>query len=249
MIRALIIFVMQWAVLGFAGDKTATMEDLEALAKEGHWAELLGEASAVRPAARTPRWKELVEKAAEDRLQNHADESHPAELARVYPSLLKAESFRKYAGDAAVTEFEKCTEGYAHTACTDRLVKFLQQLKPTPDVALKAGKAIGLKFNQSEGIRAYRLGIDEKNKALCSDESVKYSVLSALNIPKSDTLDWAKEIAGKHCFAEMRESVESAIDKDGSGYTATNGCDVLKGKGSLKGLRAKRCNQLLSKKS
>lgn len=249
MFRAFIIFVMQWSVLGLAVDKTATMEDLEALAKEENWSELLTEATLVRPASRTPRWKELVEKAAEDRLKNHADESHPSELARLYPSLLKAESFKKLAGDAAVGEFEKCTDGYAHTACTDRLVKFLEQLKPTSEVALKAGKAIGLRFNQSEGIRAYRLAIDEKNKALCSDESVKHSVLTALNIPKSDTLEWAKDIAGRFCFAEMRESVETAIDKDGTGYTATNGCAVLKGKNSLKGLRAKRCNQLLSKKS
>lgn len=248
MIRAFIIFAMQWSALGLAAEKVATMEDLEALAKEEHWSELLNEASAVRPAARTPRWKELVEKAAEDRLKNHADESHPAELARVYPSLLKAESFRKLAGDVAVFEFEKCTDGYAHTACTDRLVKFLEQLKPTPEIALKAGKAIGKRFNQSESIRAYRLGIDDKNRTLCADESVKYSVVTALNIPKSDTLEWAKEIAGKYCFSEMRESVETALDKDGSGYTATNACAVLKGKNTLKGLRAKRCNQLLGKK-
>lgn len=249
MLRTIIIFVLQWAVLAIAGDnKVATMEDLEALAKEGDWAGIVKEATDVRPAARTPRWKELVEKAAEEDLKNNAGDPHPSELVSRYPFLAKSSAFQKISGEAAVKEFEKCTEGYAHHACTDRLEKFLGQVHPPTDAILKAGQAINVRFNPSEGIRAFRFGIDEKNKSLCKEEAVQHSVISALGVPKAPTLDWAKDIATKFCFAELRQAVETEIDRSGTGYVAINGCAVLKANSTLKGLRAKRCNQLLSKK-
>ena len=241
--------------------KSYDLTDLEALAKQSAWQELLDHAEDVAPAQRTDRWAKLVEEAGTNVLADLETEKltisalvRVDELTHRYPMLKKSKPFMAKRADIGMRAFERCFaasgEDNADTeACAQRLSGFSDG---DPDNAELARRAIALiekhlTANTSSALPLYaRLIGGKKDAKDCGSGGAKRAVITSLELDKTDSrVAAAQGIASKLCWDEMKEALVDALGQPHANpHYFENSCGFLVEKKALGNLMTKRCNAL-----
>lgn len=235
------------------------LADLDALAKQAAWQELLDHADNIAPSQRTAHWSELVEQAAVGMVSELDTErltytALPAvdELARRYPVLKHSKPFMAKRANVGLRVFTRCFDlagdsGADAKMCGERLAGFADA---DPDNLELARQALGLIESRIHFRSAapftiyYRLIRNDKKQ--CSNDGAKWAVIEALALDKSDArVAQARELASTTCWGQMQNQLVDALTTahDGAHYFE-NSCGFLVDKKALATLQTNRCKAL-----
>lgn len=237
------------------------LADLDALAKQSSWQELLDHAEDIAPSQRTAKWSELVETAAVGVLAG-LDTDKVAftglgtadDLTRRYPLLKKSKAFMTKRADVGLRAFTRCFEltrrdNTATKACADRLAGFADGDPDNVDVSRRAIALIDANIHYRTAAAFsiyYRLIGKTKGAKECSNDAAKWSVIEALALDKSDPrVAQAREVASTTCWDQMQNQIVDALTTphDGAHYFE-NSCGFLVDKKALASLQTNRCKAL-----
>jgi hypothetical protein len=234
-----------------------TMPDLQALAKQQSWSELLDQAQRVDPSARTTAWNQLVRSAGLNvitAIEKDSDSDWRAaeRLVAVVPDIerkytfLKADKPYVQAKAALITRaVEACARndtfgcGSVIEALADGVDKF------------PAGTARSIAFmiseekTPSDAIHFWALAAAEDVEA-CRDGRAERSVLGVLRGGKTGKPVADAQRAAASCYAVIETAlVRELIDTDEKAKPQPaflrNACSVLKTHGKLTVLKKKKC--------
>jgi len=224
----------------------ATMDDLQALAKQRSYAELLERAEDVAPAARTDAWQGLVATAAAGVVgaaptgKDPFAEVHTADtlLAR-YSFLDKRAAFVTVRDDAVLKGLARCTSANSES-CIEQFVPYEPSLGAAG--SLKAGKML-----RRYGAVPYRpmllfaKATSAKDGAACKDPDVADAVIAALDLPREQaSVKAAQEVAFESCWPALQARLRSTMISAGSSRLL-NSCKQLRAKKALTTLQEELC--------
>jgi hypothetical protein len=257
--RACLAAVLLAAAIAHA--KGYELADLDALAKQAAWQELLDHAEDIPPSQRTAHWSQLVEQAAIAAITDVDTDkatfggvAAADELARRYPLLKKSKPFMAKRADIGVRAFTRCFDlagdsASGAKACGERLAGFADG---DPDNVDLARRAIGLIESRIHFRSAapfsiyYRLIGKQKGGKECGNDGAKWAVIEALALDKSDPrVAEAREVASVTCWDQMQNQIVDALQMphDGAHYFE-NSCGFLVEKKALATLQTNRCKAL-----
>jgi hypothetical protein len=241
--------------------KSYELADLDALAKQSSWQELLDHAEDIAPSQRNGHWSQLVDQAATGVLAGldtdkvtFAGLSAADDLTRRYPQLKSSRPFMAKRADLGVRAFSRCFElagdsAGAAKACGERLAGFSDG---DPDNVELSRRALGLiesriHFHSAAPFSIYyRLIGKQKAAKECSNAGAKWAVIEALALDKADPrVAQAREIASATCWGQMQDQLVDALGSphDGAHYFE-NSCGFLVEKKALASLQTNRCKAL-----
>jgi hypothetical protein len=241
--------------------KSYDLADLETLAKQSAWQELLDHAEDVAPALRNDRWNKLVEDAGTNVLAALDTEKLTlAALATVdqlthrYPMLAKSKPFMARRADIGMRAFTRCFEATGEDnedadACAQRLGGFADADPDNADLARRAIALIEkyLHANTSSALPLYaRLIAGKKGAKDCSSAGAKKAVITSLELEKTDPrVASARDIASRLCWDAMQNELVDALGQPHANpHYFENSCGFLVEKKALGNLMTKRCQAL-----
>lgn len=191
-------------------DKEFTKADLEALAKERAWEELLQRARDIKPSERDAGWKKLVEQAAVGRLKDIKDadfkwssvegvQSALDGIVQSYPHLKTSKPFERQGNLTMVRALKACMqESYCKGSDTDFIIKVNKFAKDRkdPDAACAAGEMLMTRMVAYTALLSFEQAVaGGKASACCKRPAVQKAVDSGIG--ESDYAEYAKRVAGK----------------------------------------------------
>ena len=226
------------------GDSPFTMADLKALEAKGQWRELVMHLDDIPPAKRDASWDALLNKAAPEFMAQSAKEKDAFEgfymashLVDKYPQLTKNKAFMEKRLEVSKSAFKECfAQSYRGARCLKAAQEFVATGENNPDSAFAIAKVVRLGQNANVAIPFFQKGVEGRKAgdALCADEDLKLSVLSALALPSDyDNAKVGRAVASGVCFDKLRPAIEGELKDSSTGYYPENACAVLKTKGAL----------------
>jgi hypothetical protein len=203
-----------------------TLADLEALAKDGAWDELLSHATDVGPAARNDRWKELVEKAAVARLADITDDElkwSPIEsteaavqnLVRSFPSLKASKTFDHGKNLAMVRALKVCLwEPSCRQTDRDWLRRVYQVVKSAEhdkEAACAAGQMVMTRMVSYTALSSFEIAVSGgPSSPCCKTKELQTAVSEGL-----DEADYQESATGvaKTCGLALKEPAKKKKKK------------------------------------
>ncbi len=232
-----VLLVMCLAAPAFADGK-ASFEDLQAMAKDGSWDELLEHAEDVPAAKRTDEWRALVTKAATNVVER--DESRASTLSARYGFLTKDPAFAKTGGGATVSVLEKCLRDERLRDPLGDCVTAFRKSKPNADTLAAGAKVIRKSWNPAAPLDLWSDAVSG-NKDLCKDESLKESVVAGLELPKDEKrAGLARTLAFETCWSSLQPVMKEKLVGASSSLLA-NSCSALRAKKALTELQTELC--------
>jgi len=227
---------MLLALPAFTG--TATLEELEALAGQSAWLELLERAEDVPPAKRNDAWRGLVTKAATAVVQT--DEARAQALSTRYGFLATHPGFSKVQGNASVTTLEKCLRrDDVKDALTDCVTTF-RKGKPKADALVEAARLIRKQWNPAAPVELYA-DAAASAKETCSDAGLAESALAALELPHDATrAAVARTLTFETCWAALAPAMKKAMVHASTSLLG-NACEPLRAKKALTEMQDELC--------
>lgn len=236
MIRFSLLLLL--AVPAFAEPK-ATFEDLQAMAAQSSWDELLERAEDVPAAKRTDEWKALVTKAATAVVER--DDSRAAALSARYRFLAEAPGFAKVNTSASVAALEKCLGNEKLKDPLGECVTTFKKSKPNADTSAAGARLIRKTWNPAAPLDLWSDAVTV-NKDLCKDAQLQESVMAGLELPKDEKRAvLAKTLAFDTCWSAMQGVVKPAM-VHASTYLLANACAPLRAKKALTEIQAELCS-------
>lgn len=235
------------------------LADLDALAKQSSWQELLDHAEDIGPSQRTAHWSQLVEQAAVGVLAG-LDTDKVAftglgaadDLTRRYPLLHSSKPFMAKRADVGLRAFTRCFEltrrdNSATKMCADRLAGFSDGDPDNADLAQRSIALIdaNIHYRSAAAFSIYYRMIKKSAKE-CSSAAAKWPVIEALALDKTDPrVAQAREVAAGPCWEQMKNDLVDALTTphDGAHYFE-NSCGFLVDKKALATLQTNRCKAL-----
>ncbi|MDP1917518.1 MAG: hypothetical protein Q8L14_14855 [Myxococcales bacterium] len=231
-----LLLSMLLALPAFAG--TATLEDLEALAGQSAWVELLERAEDVPPAKRNDAWRGLVTKAATAVVQT--DESRAQALSTRYGFLAKEPGFSKLQGTASVATLEKCLRRDDLKDALTECVSTFRKTNPKADALVEAARLLRKQWNPAAPVELYA-DAAASAKETCSDAGLSESVLAALELPRDATrAAAARKLAFETCWTALAPAMKQAM-VHASSYLLKNACEPLRAKKALTEMQDELC--------
>jgi hypothetical protein len=225
------------AVSAFAEPK-ASFEDLQAMAANASWEELLERAEDVPAARRTDEWRSLVTKAATAVVER--DEARAAALSTRYRFLADAPGFSRVNGSAAVTTLETCLRDDKPKDPLTTCVTAFKKSKPNGEALAAGARVIRRSWNPAAPLDLWTDAVSA-NKGLCKDAQLQESVMAGLELPKAEArAGLARTLAFETCWAAMQSVVKPAM-VHASTYLLSNACDPLRAKKALTELQSELC--------
>lgn len=191
-------------------DKEFSKADLEALAKERAWEELLQRARDIKPSERDAGWKKLVEQAAVGRLKDIKDadfkwssvegvQSALDGIVESYPHLKTSKPFEHQGNLTMVRALKACMQNsYCKGSDTDFLIKVNQFAKDRkdPDAACAAGEMLMTRMVAYTALLSFEQAVaGGKASACCKRPAVQKAVDSGFR--EEEYAEYAKKVAGK----------------------------------------------------
>lgn len=216
----------------------ATLEDLEALAGQSAWVELLERAEDVPPAKRTDAWRGLVTKAATAVVQT--DESRAQALSTRYGFLGREPAFSKLQGTASVSTLEKCLRRSDLNDALTECVSTFRKTNPKADALVDAARLLRKQWNPAAPVELYA-DAAASAKETCSDAGLSESVLAALELPRDATrAAAARKLAFETCWTALAPAVKQAM-VHASPSLLRNACEPLRAKKALTEMQDELC--------
>jgi hypothetical protein len=204
------VLVLALASPALADKDTYTKADLEALAKESAWDELLTHAKDLKPSERDTSWKQLVEQAAVGRLKDIKDadfkwssvdgvQSALDGIAEMYPHLKTSKPFALQGGLTMVRALKACmNDSYCKESDVDFIIKVNQFVKERkdPEIACAAGEMLLTRMTGYTALLSFELAVDKgKTSACCKSASVPKAISDGME--DKDYMESAKKVANK----------------------------------------------------
>ncbi|MCP5368219.1 MAG: hypothetical protein H6907_16340 [Hyphomicrobiales bacterium] len=259
--RTLVIVCILAALLPWraAAAEKYTWEDLQVLAEEGAWAELLDHARDIRPSQRKGEWKTWVENGALAAVKAAGTEGDAAatfalaeDLLTRFAALKSSSGFMAARAEAGLKNFRRCfAERRASLdACLDGLTSFAASQAATPGLALKAAAVAHRHVNEPYVMPLYLLAAQDKgDPSACAAPGLRRATLRSLveSEPKASVVA-ARRVAFELCWPDLKAPVLAAFSDSplGSSFQA-NTCGPLTDRGLLNGLRADICKHMAEK--
>lgn len=230
-------------LLSLLAGSDLSMKDLQALADDGAWSEVLEKATTVTPAERTPAWKELVARAAAKSLEAPATgrpfaASERAQALAARFSFLGAHPVWLAARDATlVRDLRACLAAGDDDACWKQEAAWEKQLSGAS--ALDAAHA----FVES-GAFAWRpmalfAAAVAKEPSACTDTKLPEALLAALSTPAGGAVATSAVQVLETCWSAVGAKVKAGWRDDTS--FLTNACPTLLKKKVLSELQRDLC--------
>jgi hypothetical protein len=209
----------------FCDTKPYSQADLDALAAKENWSELWDHLGDIRPTERDQHWNTLAERTTKALFNGKGAQGKPASLE----------------------SFERCFNysqrgGY----CVDVLLEQVRQFKQDSDFATKAGRLVAKRVTLPYAVPFFEIALSGKDHSLCSDDTLKQSVIAAIAVEEGQMPKSALNIAENYCWGELKNGLVESMG-GGSVYYKKNACPLLMKKGVLKGLMEKYCKSLATK--
>lgn len=232
----------------FAGDELS-MPDLQALARQNSWTELLDGATRVKPAARTADWTRLVTSAATHVLDDidrggNSDLRAAGKLVEAIPAAESRYGFLRtdktyLAGKARALARVVAACSHDRYGCGGFIDALADGVERFPaGVARQIALLLADETMPSQTVHYWALAADD-DKDACGDGRLELAVLGALRGGGARVADAQR--AAATCYAALEVSLVTALDKARpKDPFIANACPVLKAHGT-KTIVKKKC--------
>lgn len=226
----------------------ATQAELDTLASNGAWDELLERAEEVPASSRAEPWKTVVASAAAARVTHRAQNAQEAFAGAIDADALKSryrfladrEAFTTARDSAVIAGAARCMKDREDEACWKALGGFENTLSPAASFAL--GRLF--KKNGWLPVRVMPLlekGISGTDSAACKDAEVQEVTVAALDAPSDDaSAVAARTVAFERCWVAMQPRLRAAM-VGASSYRLRNACKPMRSKKALSELQLDLC--------
>jgi len=226
-----------------------TYEDLDRLVHAAQWSDAMQRLPDVPTADRPKHWDSVVEKVVTGYLSELIQQDRSMaevmarELLKTYPALSRSKPFRALRNQNAFEGFTQCFSTPAdRDECTKRLADYAKEQSDDPQVVLRAGRLVGEKHRLDLAFPFFYKAVSQKTReVVCVDPLAQKALFAALTLPQGETTGMAQAFAEKFCWAKIKSLIQQEFDRTSENNFIKNTCPVLKAKGALKGMRAKRC--------
>jgi hypothetical protein len=181
--------------------------DLEALAAQQGWRELVEHLGDIAPAERDERWQRLAERAATGHLETLARVNDrlgalaAAEgLPQRFPTLRRSAAFMQKRAEVGLAGFEACyatSQGGAD--CTGRLLGFVDDDADNAELMLRAGRLVIRRQFAYVAAPFFRRALRDRAGPACEDRELGRAAAEALKLPKNDPLHADGAAIAKAC--------------------------------------------------
>ncbi|NRD68140.1 hypothetical protein HRD49_41065 [Corallococcus exiguus] len=246
MIRRLVV-----AACLFAADAVArepvTLEDLQTLASQKAWAELLERAEDLPAPKRTDAWRALVTDAAAADVETLApSDKEPfaatqraRALGRRYAFLPKAPRFATARDQGASKDLQRCLER-DRRGCIDTFLELTPDMGP--EAALQAAHLVKQGHFAYVAMPLFALAVGGgKDVSACKDAALAETVIAALGLPKEDPRAvQATKVAFEGCWSALGPKLKAAT-VGASSYFLANTCQPMRARKALSELQDDLC--------
>jgi len=252
--RGIVVAMLLVASVAQADDKKYTLADLKALNEQQAFKEAFQHLGDISPSQRKGDWVDVAATAAGGVLGilDTDDGSTVAAIDQIdkdYPQLLKNAKYTKPRAELGYKGLEGCfgqTHGYWSSYGLDNCVKvgtrFVANSGGDQALALKVAKLARRSMNSAAAIIFFEAAAGKDNKALCSDEDFKRSLLAGIALPKDSANAAKARTLMATCWDAVKDDVVEAFDgASKGGYVQQNTCAQLVAKKLISGLQLKQC--------
>ncbi len=245
--RWLLFIGLAWASDPSLEVHTITMEELDALARQTSWSEMVFRLKEVPAADRNPRWEALVEKAALGQLDILSAQGGSqlgtlaTSLLAEYPSLRRSRKYLDKRIEVTFAALRKCYENpFIDDECGARLLTFVQG-EPRDLALVRRAAGLVAEKESHEAVLPFLKHALIKNSRdkICRDEFWQNAVLAGLDSAEEGPRKEAKEIASRDCWPQLKAPLLAELARKPNSVRAI--CDLLKEKKILTSDRAKLC--------
>jgi hypothetical protein len=237
------------------------VQELDALAAARSWRELTTHLTAVKPTERDAHWTSLVEQAAVGELTRLATSSDPfAERLAVierylsmFPSLQGSEKILALRTSLGLTAFRQCFEEshlQAHIVqCYNGLENFVRAPPRRADLAIGAARLVRVRVDPAAAASFFAIATEASQGASgCTDTELPAILIAALRTPPDESHAKAARALADMCWDSVSTSVVAQVAREEpNSHYLDNTCPTLMKRSAVTGLRAARCQKILSR--
>jgi hypothetical protein len=233
--------------------KRHTLTDLQALAAQSSWKELIEHLGDVQPAERGDPWLRLAEQAGVEAFDASVARDQPAlsiqlgiSLLDQYPQLKTSHPFMGKRAEVGLSALARCFDSRGQSELCGRLLTiFAAQDPDNLDLSFKAGKMASRHLKRWYTVSFFRRALAHPSTSRsCGDEDLRLAVLSGLgqkDAPEFKTaVEDARVVLRDECWAELKGPALEGFH-EGSPAFQKNTCDILKAKQALGKIDAVVC--------
>jgi hypothetical protein len=220
-----------------AEEKKYTMADLEALAKNESWGELLPHLEDIAPAQRNQKWQAVVERCAAGSIKSFKKDRNPFAalayadgLTKRYGFLKKSKPFMAIRAEAGLKGFAACFEE-RYGRCDERLLPFVEE-DGSFELAVNAAGLMMRHQHHYFALPYYKLAWDRGKAKVCSAKRLDEAVIAGLSLPDDDKKLPIATALAESCFTQLKAALLKGSFSD-KRYKARV-CPILKKKAPKK---------------
>lgn len=188
-----------------AEQEVYSLEDLQQLARQQAWTEVVAHLQDVRPTERDATWQTLVDQAGVAFLKSLTTTVSLEDvvgagkaLALQYPQLAKNPEFSSLYLANAEQYYAPCYR-YGNAACTNEFAQTLIHFSAAADVMLQQGQLALRQVSYTASVPFFAQAVKD-NPAYCKEADVAKGVLETLALPKHPHFQSAFAVATRHCL-------------------------------------------------
>lgn len=224
-----------------------TIDELDTLARQKAWSEMVFQMKDVPPAERTAKWEALVVQASIGHLDTLANEagadldSTASALLDEFPSLRRSPKFLEKRTEVSLAALRKCYGNpFIEDECGQRLYDLAKRESADYSLVHQAAGIVEEKESPAAGVPFLKLVLHKGNRdKLCRDEVWQKAVFGGLGASEGVVRRQAREIASQDCWPVLKDKLVAEMNRQPSSVAGI--CEVLKEKNGLTGDKAKLC--------
>ena len=244
-------------VLPVQAEEKYSRDDIQALAEQQEWLEILEHGKDISPSERDEEWRSWIEVAAIGLLsETSRGSSHDAyqtmqKIDERYRHLSESDDYKSKRADVGIASLQECFQNsYYANECNDALNDLVAGDKGNMELNLSAAKLVRQHMNPGLAlpyfVMALETSTDEEAKAICVDPDLEIAVQRALDQSNEDTAAPAVELLDSVCHMELKEVLFDSF-LSGDHYVAVHTCAVWKNKAMLSDFQAAHCADVEAK--
>ncbi|MGR5148971.1 hypothetical protein ACQKP8_20780 [Photobacterium alginatilyticum] len=231
-----------------ADENNYSMADLQKLAGDQSWAELVAHLDDIKPSSRNNAWLQLVDKAGVGFLaglskaaSNQEAVSAGKVLGLRYPSLIDSREFTSLYLALAEEFYSDCYR-YQSAECINEYSKTLEQFSAPASIAFQKGVLAFQQVSKTSSVPFFALAV-KNDHSYCSAPELGQSVLETLALPKHLHFNSALQIATDACKEFKLDGADGYLKHSFEVQQAL--CENYIAEGFVKGVTKRVCQLVL----
>lgn len=232
-----------------AEQKSYSFEDLQQLATQRAWTELITHLQDVRPAERGAAWQALVDRAGVEFLRSLTTSVSLDEVIRAgkvvvlqYPQLADNAEFTGLYLPQAEQYYASCYR-YRNADCTNEYAQILAHFSAPAEMMFAQGQQALRQVSYTASVPFFAQAV-QRDPGYCSEEDVAKGVLETLALPKHSHFRAAFEVATQHCLDYKLSGADGYLKHATEVQEVL--CQPYLNQGYVKGLTKKVCELIVA---